>query len=114
MLDKFPSVVRPFYTMPDPENPSYSNSYDFFMRGQEILSGAQRIHDAAFLKKRMAAMDPPIPETGVEAYIEAFEYGCSRHGGGGFGLERIVAFWLGLPNVRMATLFPRDPQRIAP
>ncbi|KAF1810175.1 aspartyl-tRNA synthetase [Eremomyces bilateralis CBS 781.70] len=114
VLDKFPTSVRPFYTMPDPENPKYSNSYDFFMRGQEILSGAQRIHDAPFLRKRMAAMDPPVPEKGAEAYIEAFEYGCSRHGGGGIGLERIVTFWLGLPNIRMATLFPRDPQRIAP
>lgn len=27
VLDKFPSSVRPFYTMPDPTNPDYSNSY---------------------------------------------------------------------------------------
>ena len=31
----------------------YSNSYDFFMRGEEILSGAQRVHDAEFLEERM-------------------------------------------------------------
>jgi aspartyl-tRNA synthetase len=30
----------------------YSNSYDMFMRGEEILSGAQRIHDADFLTER--------------------------------------------------------------
>lgn len=45
ILDKFPLAVRPFYTMPDPNNSKYSNSYDMFMRGEEILSGAQRIHD---------------------------------------------------------------------
>lgn len=45
ILDKFPLAVRPFYTMPDPNNPKASNSYDMFMRGEEILSGAQRIHD---------------------------------------------------------------------
>lgn len=45
ILDKFPLAVRPFYTMPDPTDPKYSNSYDMFMRGEEILSGAQRIHD---------------------------------------------------------------------
>ena len=45
-------AVRPFYTMPDPTNPKYSNSYDMFMRGEEILSGAQRIHDADFLSQR--------------------------------------------------------------
>merc|ERR1719367_2359080 len=40
ILDKYPLAVRPFYTMPDPNNTMYSNSYDMFMRGEEILSGA--------------------------------------------------------------------------
>ena len=53
ILDKFPLAVRPFYTMPDSEDPRYSNSYDFFMRGEEILSGAQRIHDPKLLTQRM-------------------------------------------------------------
>lgn len=52
ILDKFPLAIRPFYTMPDPNNKMYSNSYDMFMRGEEILSGAQRIHDADFLIER--------------------------------------------------------------
>ncbi|KAJ3561855.1 hypothetical protein NP233_g9937 [Leucocoprinus birnbaumii] len=52
IIDKFPLALRPFYTMPDPEDPTVSNSYDFFMRGEEILSGAQRIHDAQFLFKQ--------------------------------------------------------------
>lgn len=30
----------------------WSNSYDMFMRGEEILSGAQRIHDPEFLIER--------------------------------------------------------------
>ena len=41
--------VRPFYTMPDPTDPQYSCSYDVFMRGEEIISGAQRVHDPALL-----------------------------------------------------------------
>lgn len=52
ILDKFPLAVRPFYTMPDPNNSKWSNSYDMFMRGEEILSGAQRIHDPDFLTER--------------------------------------------------------------
>lgn len=52
ILDKYPLAVRPFYTMPDPNRAGYSNSYDFFMRGEEIMSGAQRVHDADFLSKR--------------------------------------------------------------
>lgn len=41
--------VRPFYTMPSPHNSQYSNSFDVFIRGEEIISGAQRIHDPALL-----------------------------------------------------------------
>lgn len=52
ILDKYPLAVRPFYTMPDPLNPKSSNSYDMFMRGEEILSGAQRIHEPEFLTER--------------------------------------------------------------
>jgi aspartyl/asparaginyl-tRNA synthetase len=44
-LDQYPSAVRPFYTMPSMINPLYSNSYDLFIRGQEICSGAQRCHE---------------------------------------------------------------------
>lgn len=52
MMDKYPLAVRPFYTMPDPNSDKWSNSYDMFMRGEEILSGAQRIHDPKFLEER--------------------------------------------------------------
>jgi nondiscriminating aspartyl-tRNA synthetase len=52
ILDKYPLAVRPFYTMPDPHNPKLANSYDMFMRGEEILSGAQRIHDPQLLTER--------------------------------------------------------------
>ena len=44
-LDEYPASVRPFYTMPSALNPNMSNSYDLFIRGQEICSGAQRCHD---------------------------------------------------------------------
>ena len=40
MLYGYPVSARPFYTMIDPNDPQYTNSYDFFMRGEEITSGA--------------------------------------------------------------------------
>ncbi|KAL8949853.1 MAG: hypothetical protein Q9222_004070 [Ikaeria aurantiellina] len=115
-IDKYPSAVRPFYTMPDPANPQLSNSYDFFMRGQEIMSGAQRIHDYNQLCERMKKNDPPLDPVseGFRHYTDAFKYGCAPHGGGGLGLNRILQFYLGLPDIRFATLFPRDPGRLAP
>ncbi|PVU90684.1 hypothetical protein BB561_004776 [Smittium simulii] len=112
MLDKFPLAVRPFYTMPDPNNPGYSNSYDFFLRGEEIMSGAQRIHDSNFLEERVKSCGVD-PET-VRDYINAFKYGCSPHAGGGVGLERVIMLYLNLGNIRRTSLFPRDPRRLDP
>ena len=56
IIDKFPAEVRPFYTMPDSKDAKYSNSYDMFMRGEEILSGAQRIHDPDLLTERLVLL----------------------------------------------------------
>ncbi|XP_058056803.1 aspartate--tRNA ligase, cytoplasmic [Anopheles bellator] len=112
MLDKFPLAVRPFYTMPDPTNPKYSNSYDMFMRGEEILSGAQRIHDPDYLIER--AKLHAIDLSKIAAYIDAFRYGCPPHAGGGIGMERVVMLYLGLDNIRKTSMFPRDPKRLTP
>jgi aspartyl-tRNA synthetase len=112
ILDKFPLAVRPFYTMPDPNNPGYSNSYDFFMRGEEILSGAQRIHDPEFLEERAKLHE--IDVSTIQPYIDAFKIGAPPHAGGGVGLERVVMLYLALGNIRRASLFPRDPKRLEP
>ncbi|CCJ28416.1 unnamed protein product [Pneumocystis jirovecii] len=111
-IDKFPLVARPFYTMPDPEDSDFSNSYDFFMRGEEILSGSQRIHDPEYLQERIKAMN--IDTTGLKDYINSFKYGAPPHGGGGIGLERVVFLYLELGNIRRSCLFPRDPKRLVP
>lgn len=73
--------------MPDPTNPKLSNSYDFFMRGEEILSGAQRLHDANLLEGRMKEVG--INPEDMKAYVDAFRLGAPPHAGGGIGLS----FW---------------------
>ena len=83
IIDKFPLALRPFYTMPDATNPLLSNSYDFFMRGEEILSGAQRLHDAAMLEERMKAV--AINPEDMKSYVDAFRLGAPPHAGGGIG-----------------------------
>ncbi|KAH8988849.1 aspartyl-tRNA synthetase [Lactarius akahatsu] len=112
IIDKFPMELRPFYTMPDPSNPELSNSYDFFMRGEEILSGAQRIHDPAFLTEKMRGKG--VDPNSMKGYVDAFRMGCAPHGGGGIGLERVLMLFLKLNNIRRASLFPRDPKRLEP
>ena len=111
-MDKYPSSVRPVYTMPDPADPAVSNSYDFFVRGEEITSGAQRVHDADMLARR--AHECGIPVASIQSYIDSFKHGALPHGGGGVGLERVVMLFLGLGNIRKASLFPRDPKRLSP
>ena len=45
-------------------------------------------------------------------YLQAFRYGIPPHGGWGMGLERLTAKFCGVTNVKEATLFPRDMNRI--
>merc|ERR1712216_96376 len=93
ILDKFPLHIRPFYTMPDANDDRYSNSYDMFIRGEEILSGAQRIHDPELLTQR-ARHHGVAPDT-IRGYLDAFKYGCPPHAGGGIGMERVLMLYLG-------------------
>ncbi|WVQ79753.1 aspartate-tRNA(Asn) ligase [Cryptococcus sp. DSM 104549] len=106
VLDKFPLEARPFYTMS--EDGKVSNSFDMFIRGQEVCTGGQRINDPEALRASMR--EAGIDEHSMEEYLSAFDWGVNAHGGAGLGLERIVAFFLNLPDVRLATLFHRDPQ----
>ena len=112
ILHKYPADARPFYTMPDPSDPRYSNSFDIFIRGEEIISGAQRIHDPELLQKR--AVECGIEVETIQAYIDAFKFGALPHGGCGVGMERVVMLFLALGNIRKTSMFPRDPRRLAP
>jgi aspartyl-tRNA synthetase len=112
MLYGYPSTVRPFYTMLDPNDSNFTNSYDFFMRGEEIVSGAQRIHEPELLVER--AKYWKIPVDTIQDYVDSFKYGAPAHGGCGIGLERVVKFFCNIWNIRKTSLFPRDPKRITP
>lgn len=104
-ITHFPTQKRAFYTMPDPQNPEFSLSYDLLFRGLEICSGSQRINDYSQLVQAIKnrKMDPK----NFEMYLQAFKYGMPPEGGFSFGLERITKQILGLENVREASLFPR-------
>lgn len=110
-ITKFPAAVRAFYTMPDDAaGPGLSRGFDLLFRGLEINSGAQRIHDydemVARFEKR--GMDPKK----FSFYLQAFKYGMPPHGGCSTGLDRFTMKILNLTNVREASLFPRDMNRI--
>lgn len=112
VLNKYPLSVRPFYTMPCEKDNNFSNSYDVIMRGEEICSGSQRIHDYELLLKSIS--DRNIDINSLSDYVKSFEYGSVPHCGFGMGLERILMLILNLKNVRKTSLFPRDPNRVKP
>ncbi|KAI8675129.1 Aspartate--tRNA ligase [Fusarium keratoplasticum] len=115
VLDKFPEGARPFYALEDPENSKVTNAYDFFMRGQEILSGGQRIHVPETLEARIRKKGIDPTSQGIKEYVDIFRSaGVPPHGGGGIGLDRVVAWYLNLPSVHLASYYPRTPKRLLP
>jgi len=106
----YPAAKRPFYTYEDEADHGFTKSFDLLFRGLEITTGGQRIHNHDLLVEKIKSrgMDPGK----FAFYLEAFKVGMPPHGGSATGLERITARMLNLPNVKEATLFPRDLNRI--
>lgn len=111
ILDKFPAAARPFYTLPDEHDSRRTNSFDIFVRGQEICTGGQRIHNAEVLEDRIRELG--IDAHSLEEYLEGFRLGAPPHAGCGIGLERFVMLYLNLDDIRLASLFYRDPKSFA-
>ncbi|KAE8541998.1 aspartate-tRNA(Asn) ligase [Cryptococcus gattii VGV] len=107
VIDKFPVSARPFYTANDGK---ITNSFDMFIRGQEICTGGQRINDPKKLRESME--ESGINGDEMAEYLQAFDWGMPPHGGAGLGVERIVTFFLNLPDVRLSTLWHRDPHSL--
>ena len=108
----YPSKKRPFYTMDDPEDPEYTLSFDLLFRGLEITSGGQRVHDYKQQVEKMERLGMNPEE--FATYLMLHKYGAPPHGGLGLGLERLTMHLLGAKNVREATMFPRDINRVSP
>lgn len=109
-ITHYPTKKRPFYTYPDPEDPEYTCSFDLLGRGLEWVTGGQRINDYQTLVDHIQKWGNK-PED-FELYLQAFKYGMPPEGGFCLGVERITMQILGLKNVREASLFPRDMERI--
>jgi nondiscriminating aspartyl-tRNA synthetase len=107
-ITRFPTSARAFYTMS--EGATLSRGFDLLFRGLEINSGAQRIHsyDEMVARIEERGMDPKK----FGFYLQAFKYGMPPHGGCSTGLERFTGRMLGLANVKEASTFPRDMNRI--
>jgi len=87
---------------------------DLLFRGLEIATCPVREnrHDVLVGQMKAAGLDPNHP--GYKYFLEAMKYGLPMHGGCGYGIDRLVEKTIGLANVKEATLFPRDINRLAP
>ncbi len=108
----WPREVRPFYTSILEDNQNFTKSFDLQFREIELTSGAQRVHNPETLKKKIE--EKGLDSSNFEFYLKTFRYGMPPHAGWGLGLERLTQVILNLPNVREASLFPRDRTRVFP
>ncbi len=106
----YPTRKKPFYVYPNPEEPEYNEGMDLLCRGVEWLSGGRRVNDYKQLLEQVEIwkMDP----NKIKMFLEAFKYGVPPEGGFALGAERITMQLLELKNIREATMFPRDMNRI--
>jgi nondiscriminating aspartyl-tRNA synthetase len=106
----YPMSKRPFYTFADPNDPEYSMSFDLLGRGLEWVTGGRRLNLYQEIVEGIKKKGNK-PED-FEIYLQAFKYGMPSEGGFALGAERITMQVLGLENIREASLFPRDMERI--
>jgi len=109
-ISHFLTKKKPFYVYPDPEDPTYAFSVDLLGRGVEWSSGGQRLNDYNSILNNLKEWG--LKEKDVELYLQSFKFGTPPLGGFALGLERITMHILKLSNIREASLFPRDLERI--
>jgi len=111
-LTGYPVSKRPVYAMPEEEDPNLTKSFDLLYKGLEITTGGQRIHNYRMLYEKMLAFGMN-PED-FSFYLDTFKYAVPPHGGFAIGCERLTMQLLNLANIREASLFPRDVDRMTP
>jgi nondiscriminating aspartyl-tRNA synthetase len=87
---------------------------DLLFRGLEIATVPLRENNYDKMVEQMTAAGLDVTAEGFKYYLSAFKFGLPQHGGCGFGIDRLVQKTIGLANVKEATLFPRDINRLAP
>jgi nondiscriminating aspartyl-tRNA synthetase len=111
----WPASEMKFYHKAQPNNPELADRIDLLFRGVEIVTGSMRENDYEVVKKQLVEQAGGNPEDpGFKPLLQAMQAGMPPHGGFGMGLERLTQKFIGLANVKEATLFPRDINRLAP
>lgn len=114
-VTEWPASEMKFYHRKSQENPGIAERADLIFRGVEIATISMREHRYDVLVDQLRTIAGGDPEAdGFRYYLQAFKYGLPAHGGFGMGLERLTQKIIGLNNVKEASLFPRDINRLNP
>ncbi len=114
-ITEWPASDMKFYHKKMDNNPELAERSDFLFRGVEIMTCPMREHRYDVLVQQLKDKVGGSPDDpGFKYYLQAFQYGLPPHGGFGLGLERLTQRIIGLSNVKEATLFPRDINRLTP
>lgn len=110
----FPTGIKPFYHMPNPERPDVTLSADLIAPEgyNEIIGGGQRVHDYDQLLERIHA-DGFDPEN-YSWYLDLRRWGSVPHSGFGLGVERVLMWMTKQDHIRDTIPFPRDVRRVFP
>lgn len=114
-VSEWPRVGAKFYHKFHDDNQEVAERVDLLFRGVEITTGSLREHRYDRLLSQLRGMTGNNPEDpGLKPFLSAMKAGMPPHGGFGMGLERLTQKLIGLNNVKEASLFPRDINRLAP
>lgn len=108
VLHSLPDLCQPYTTMPQ-KSKAFACAFRVVLRGQVVASGAQHCHDISLLQTRAKSKGVCCDEL-----YTSLRFGAVPQGGVQVGLERLTAGYLGLSNIRAASLFYRDSHRLTP
>ena len=114
-VSEWPADEMKFYHKVNDKDAKIADRVDLLFRGVEIVTCSMRENNyqkVVAQLKALAGGDPNDP--GFQPILNAMKYGMPVHGGFGMGLERVTQKILGFNNVKEATLFPRDINRLTP
>jgi len=105
----YPTEIKAFYMRLSDDGRTVA-ALDVLAPGiGEIIGGSQREERLDVLERRMDELD--LDKEGYDWYLDLRRYGTVPHAGFGLGLERLVNYITGLPNIRDVIPYPRVPGR---
>lgn len=112
-ITDWPTSTKPFYVKPsEADTGRICESFDLMYGPLELSSGSTRINRKDQLVERMTKQG--LKPQAFDYHLRVFDYGVPPHAGFGLGLERLMMALTKLENIRDATLYPRDIDRLAP